>query len=286
MRCGATPDAVLAIGTRLMIQQREWGIDAGLPVVRHRRRAARDGALPAPEVALVGDAAPVLKSLIGALERVKPRPPRARAEAQCGPRGGGGASRQARAAARLPAGDPRRAARDGILVDEGTQLGFVARLAFPVYRPRTLPLAGLPGQPRLGLRHRARRAGRAARRAGGSDHRRRRLPLTANELATAVRHRIPLTTVLFARRRLRQRAAHPARALRRPPHPTASPTRTFLPLRREASAHQALRAKRSHRAATCLARGRSVARRSHGHHRPVGELPSPWEFIFAGRARG
>jgi len=34
MRCGATPTPSWAIGTRLMIQQREWGIDAGLPVVR------------------------------------------------------------------------------------------------------------------------------------------------------------------------------------------------------------------------------------------------------------
>ena len=54
------------------------------------------------------------------------------------------------------------------------------------------------------------------RRAGAVDLRRRRLPLHRNEMATAVRHRIPLVGDRVRRWRLRQCAAHPAGALRQP----------------------------------------------------------------------
>ncbi len=65
---------------------------------------------------------------------------------------------------------------DGIFVDEVTQLGFAVRLAFPVFKPRTFPVARLPGQSRLGFATALGAQRRAARRAGGLDLRRRRLP--------------------------------------------------------------------------------------------------------------
>ena len=105
---------------------------------------------------------------------------------------------------------------DGILVDEVTQIGFAARLAFPVYKPRTFLSPGY--QDNLGW-------GFAT--ALGAQDARRDVPVvaisgdggfmyTANEMATAVRHRIPLTADRVCRRRLRQRAAHPAGAVRQP----------------------------------------------------------------------
>ncbi len=86
---------------------------------------------------------------------------------------------------------------DGILVDEVTQIGFAARLAFPVYKPRTFLSPGY--QDNLGW-------GFAT--ALGAQDARRDVPVvsitgdggfmfTANEMATAVRHRIPLTTIVF-----------------------------------------------------------------------------------------
>src|SRR5205085_8413703 len=95
-----------------------------------------------------------------------------------------------------------RAIRDelpenGIFVDEVTQIGFAARLALPVYRPRTFLSPGY--QDNLGW-------GFAT--ALGAQDARRDVPVlsitgdggflyTANELATAVHHRIPLVTVVF-----------------------------------------------------------------------------------------
>ncbi len=87
---------------------------------------------------------------------------------------------------------------DGIFVDEVTQMGFVARLAFPVYKPRTFLSPGY--QDNLGW-------GFAT--ALGAQNARRDVPVvaisgdggfmfTANELSTAVRHRIPLVAVVFS----------------------------------------------------------------------------------------
>ena len=86
---------------------------------------------------------------------------------------------------------------DGIFVDEVTQVGFAARLAFPVYRPRTFISPGY--QDNLGY-------GFAT--ALGAQDARRDVPVvaitgdggflfTATEMATAMRHRIPLVTILF-----------------------------------------------------------------------------------------
>jgi acetolactate synthase-1/2/3 large subunit len=87
---------------------------------------------------------------------------------------------------------------DGIFVDEVTQIGFAARLAFPVYKPRTFLSPGY--QDNLGW-------GFAT--ALGAQDARRDVPVlsisgdggfmfTANEMATAIRHRIPLTSIVFS----------------------------------------------------------------------------------------
>ena len=87
---------------------------------------------------------------------------------------------------------------DGIFVDEVTQIGFAARLALPVYQPRTFLSPGY--QDNLGWGYAT---------ALGAQDARRDVPVlsingdggfmyTANELATAVRHRIPLVAVVFS----------------------------------------------------------------------------------------
>ena len=87
---------------------------------------------------------------------------------------------------------------DGIYVDEVTQIGFAARLALPVYKPRTFLSPGY--QDNLGWGYAT---------ALGAQHARQDVPVlsingdggflyTGNELATAMRHRIPLVAVVFA----------------------------------------------------------------------------------------
>src|SRR6516165_8230049 len=148
-----------------------------------------------PAVAIIGDAAPILRRLIDALA-AHHRPSR-RADME---------ERQARMRRRLDKLAPQigfldaiRAAlpEDGIFVDEVTQIGFSARLLLPVYKPRTFLSPGY--QDNLGWGHAT---------ALGAQHARRDVPVlsitgdggflfTSNELATAMHHRIPLTVIVF-----------------------------------------------------------------------------------------
>ena len=190
-------DAVLAVGTKLE-PARVWGTDNRLAIVRVDADPEEPARFKKPKVALVGDAAPILRRLIDELGRTNIGRPSREAEMQ--DRHAALRERlQKKIGPQLAFLDVIRAELpdDGIWVDEVTQLGFAARLAFPVYRPRTFLSPGY--QDNLGW-------GFAT--ALGAQHARRDVPVlsingdggfmyTANELATAVRHRIPLTAVVF-----------------------------------------------------------------------------------------
>jgi acetolactate synthase-1/2/3 large subunit len=174
---------------------------------------------------------------------------------------------------------------DGIFVDEVTQLGFAARLAFPVYKPRTFLSPGY--QDPLGW-------GFAT--ALGAQDARRDVPVlaisgdggfmfTATELATAMQHRIPLVTVVFndgafgnVRRIQQERFGNRliASDLTNP---------DFVAYGKSFGA-EAVRVRTPEELRTTL-------RRAFVHRDgptlvevPVGALPSPWEFIHMGRVRG
>ena len=191
-------DAVLAIGTRLFYPFAQWGMDKSLQIVRIDADPDEPARQHKPKMALIGDAAPILRQLIEDLPRFNAARPSRKEEL---------VERQAKMRARLAVLAPQLAfleairaelPEDGIYVDEVTQIGFAARLALPVYRPRTFLSPGY--QDNLGW-------GDAT--ALGAQHARPDVPVlsingdggfmyTANELATAVRHRIPLTAVVFS----------------------------------------------------------------------------------------
>jgi acetolactate synthase-1/2/3 large subunit len=188
-------DVVLAVGTRLFSGFTQWGIDQDLAIIRVDADPEEPERFARPAVALIGDAKPILRGLIAALAG-HDRPSR-RAEME---------ARQAEMRSRLDKLAPQigfleairaELPEDGIFVDEVTQVGFAARLLLPVYKPRTFLSPGY--QDNLGW-------GFAT--ALGAQHARPDVPVlaisgdggflfTANELATAVRHRIPLTVVVF-----------------------------------------------------------------------------------------
>src|SRR6266852_2308865 len=189
-------DVVLGVGTRMFFGFTHWGIDDDLAVIRIDADPEEPERFRRPAVALIGDAKPILRRLIDALRPTHGRPSR-RPEM---------AERQAKMRKRLDKLAPQigfleairaELPEDGILVDEVTQIGFAARLLFPVFKPRTFLSPGY--QDNLGW-------GFAT--ALGARHAQPDVPVlsisgdggflfTSNELATAVRHRIPLTTVVF-----------------------------------------------------------------------------------------
>ena len=196
--CGREADAVLAVGTRLLNPLTQWGIDKGLQIVRVDADPEEPARLHKPKVALIGDAAPILRQLIDSARQIQHAP-------RIAPRRDAGSARRSCASGlrslRRSLPSSRRSApscrRTASIVDEVTQIGFAARLAFPVYKPRTFLSPGY--QDNLGWGYAT---------ALGAQHARPDVPVlsingdggflyTGNELATAIRHRIPLVAVVF-----------------------------------------------------------------------------------------
>ena len=278
-------DVVLVAGSRILTQLREWGIDRELAIIRVGTDAKEHDRLHKPAVTLTGDAKPILQRLVAALPAHNTKRPSRKADMQ---------ERQAAWRKRLEKLAPQIAfleairaelPEDGIFVDEVTQLGFAARLAFPVYKPRTFLSPGY--QDNLGW-------GFAT--ALGAQHARRDVPVvaisgdggflfTANELATAMRHRIPLVTIVFndgafGNVRRIQQEKYGNRLIG---SDLANPdfvafAKSFGAAAARVTSPQDLRA--ALRRAFADRDGPTVI------EVPVGELPSPWEFIQMGRIRG
>jgi acetolactate synthase-1/2/3 large subunit len=276
-------DAVLAVGTKLN-PITAWGVDKNLAIVRVDADRDEPARYRKPKVALIGDAAPILRKLIDALAMTNIKRASRRDEMQ---------ERQAKVRGRLNKLAPQLAFLDiiraelpeyGILVDEVTQLGFAARLAFPVYKPRTFLSPGF--QDNLGWGYAT---------ALGAQHARPDVPVlsingdggfmyTANEMATAVRHKIPLVAIVFADgyfgnvKRIQQEQF----AGRMIANDLANPD--FVKFadsfgaagrraRDPAELGAALRLAFARREPTLI-------------EVPVGAMPSPWEFIHMPRVRG
>ena len=209
-------DAVLAVGTRLLNPMTPWGIDNKLQIVRVDADREEPARLHKPKVALIGDAAPILRHLIDELakyntQRAPRRDEMLERQAKLRQR-----LAQARAATRLPRRHPRRIAGGRHLCRRRDADRLCRPPGLPGLQAAHVSLARLSGQSRLGLCHRARRATCAARRAGALDQRRRRLPL--HRQRTRHRHAPPHSAGgrRVRRRRLRQCAAHPGGAVRQP----------------------------------------------------------------------
>ena len=192
-------DVVLAVGTRLFFQHR---CGASTTISRSSRSMPirrSPASIRKPAVALIGDAAPILRRLIDALAGAQPK--RTSRTDEMDERQAKWAQAPRRSSRRRSLSSRRSAPNcreDGIFVDEVTQIGFAARLALPVYKPRTFLSPGY--QDNLGWGYAT---------ALGAQDARRDVPVlsingdggfmyTANELATAMRHRIPLIAVVFS----------------------------------------------------------------------------------------
>jgi len=279
-------DVVLAVGTRLLMQYRQWGIDRDLAVIRVDADPEEHARLHKPAVALTGDAKPLLNALLAELpaHSIK-RPPR---QAEMAERQAAWRARMAeKLAPQLAFLDAIRAElpEDGILVDEVTQIGFAARLAFPVYKPRTFLSPGF--QDPLGW-------GFAT--ALGAQHARPDVPVvaisgdggflfTATEMATAIRHRIPLVTIVFndgafgnVRRIQQERFGN-----RLIGSDLANPD--FVTFGKSFGA-EAVRAKGPAELRGALRQALANREAPTLIEVPVGPMPSPWEFIFMPKIRG
>ncbi|HEX4407363.1 MAG TPA: thiamine pyrophosphate-dependent enzyme [Xanthobacteraceae bacterium] len=279
-------DVVLGVGSRLLTPMREWGIDRDLAIIRIDADPEEHDRLHKPAVALTGDAKPILQKLLAELPAHNAK--RESRKEDMHARQAVWRKRMAmKIAPQLGFLDAIRAElpEDGIFVDEVTQLGFAARLALPIYKPRTFLSPGY--QDPLGW-------GFAT--ALGAQDARRDVPVvsitgdggflfTATEMATAIRHRIPLTTIVFndgafgnVRRIQQERYGN-----RLICSDLANPD--FIAFAKSFGA-EAMRVATPEALRSALRI--AFARRDTPTliEVPVGDLPSPWEFIIMGRIRG
>ena len=138
-------DVVLAVGTRLQAQQMNWGFNAQ-KVIRIDIDSEELDRQRKPEIGIIGDATATLRALANRLgnHNVK-RNGRAEAVAEIKAL----ATKKVRdtLGPQIAYLEAMRAAlpEDGILVDELTQMGYAARLAYPTYKSRTFLSPGYQG---------------------------------------------------------------------------------------------------------------------------------------------
>ncbi|PCE30725.1 thiamine pyrophosphate-dependent enzyme, partial [Burkholderia ubonensis] len=193
-RLWQTADVVLAVGTRLGRPYCEWGTDDALKVIRIDSDRTRMEAGFAG-LAIVGDAQAAIDGLEQRLAdyRAPSRAVELAAVRDAVEREFAALSPQAGFVAALRAALPD----DGILVDELTQIGYACRIGYPVYAPRTYITSGYQGA--LGYGFAAALGAKAAqrRRAVVSINGDGGFLYTANDLATAVQHRLGVIAVVF-----------------------------------------------------------------------------------------
>ena len=191
-------DVVLALGTRLQTLQMGWGMDDDLKIIHVEINDEELGRINMPEVGLLGDVAAIVPKLIASLEG-KETNKQEWLDKVITTRKRITAEYRAAYAPQIAWMDVIRGELpdEGIFVEDLTQVGYVSRFAFPVYQPRTCLTPGYQGTLGWGLG------------AGlGAAHARRDIPVVAimgdggalfsiGELATAVRHNIPLAVIVF-----------------------------------------------------------------------------------------
>jgi acetolactate synthase-1/2/3 large subunit len=278
-----TADVVLAVGTRFNQPQTRWGLDSDIKVIRIDVDPVEITRIARPAIGIVADAREALATLTKALPAAERAPRQGELEAL-----------KAKTAARLeatlgPQCEYLRAIRDelpddGIYVEDLTQVGYVGRLAFPVYLPRTYIHSGYQGT--LGFSYATALGAKVARPdrpvvsiAGDGG-----FMYNVQELATAALHNIDVVAIVFAdgaygnvRRMQKNDYGNKliATDLFNPNFPRMAESYGIAGVR--ALSPDALRREL---AAALKRRGPSLI------EVPVGEMPDPWPTLIMPRVRG
>jgi acetolactate synthase-1/2/3 large subunit len=192
-------DVAIAIGCRLQPERMYWGIDDDLKVIHIDIDPTELTRVMAPTIGIVGDSAEATCALINAIPAYN-RQRYSREEelttlkgkVQKGLVEGLGPQMAFLAAIRaeLP--------EDGFFVDEYTQVGYVARVGFPVYHPRTMITPGFQGTLGYGyataLGVAAANPGKKVVSVNGDGG----FMYTMPELASAVHHNLDVVAIVFA----------------------------------------------------------------------------------------
>ena len=191
-------DVVLVVGSRAQQQLQVWGTDKALKVVRIDIDPTQMVRYGRPAVGIVADAGKALASLIPALgKHNKKRASREENLTALKSATIGALSEQLTPQAQYIEALRDALPEDGIFVDELTQIGYVSRALFPIYRPRTFLSSGYQGTLGSGfpaaLGAKVANPDKAVLSVNGDGG----FMFNVQELATAVQHGIDTVTVVF-----------------------------------------------------------------------------------------
>ncbi len=136
-RLWADADVVLAVGTRLQPARMNWGTGGDLKIIHVDIDPVEIKRIATPDVAIVGDAQDIVPALVDAVARQAPSRA-SREDELMALRGDVHAMLLDRLGPQMSWIKVIREALDddGIFIDELTQVGYVSRVAMPVYQPR------------------------------------------------------------------------------------------------------------------------------------------------------
>ena len=167
-------DVVLGIGTRMQPHQQFWGTDSGLKIIRIDLCPEELARIRRPDIGIVGNAAPVLRALADAVPK-----------------------HNAKRTSRKDELDEARAKTMEMFDVLRPQLDYVSRFAMPVYTPRSFIPSGYQGTLgwgfAAGLGVKVGKPDRPVLSVNGDGG----FMFSVQEMATAVRHRINLVSVVF-----------------------------------------------------------------------------------------
>jgi acetolactate synthase-1/2/3 large subunit len=191
-------DAAIAIGTRFDPPIINWGIDAGLQIVRIDIDPVEITRVHRPAASIAADAREALRALLPEIakhnrKRAPKKDERLAHKADIRKRF------EAKVAPQIAFIDAMRAAlpEDGFFVEEITQIGYVSRFMFPIWRPRGFVTSGFQGTLGFGL------ATALGAKVANPDKKVLAIAgdggfmFQVQEMSTAVRHGIDITVVLF-----------------------------------------------------------------------------------------
>ncbi len=278
-------DVVLAIGTRCQTAQMQWGVDDNMKIIHIDIDEEEIGRITSPFLGINADLVDVLPLLVKGLEgKEKKRDDWLRViketknkyfklfKEKLSPQ----LAWLNAIRAELP--------KDGIFVDELTQVGYVSRFAFESYLPRTFLSTGYQGTLGWGLSS-----------ALGAAHARRDVPVvsisgdggalyTISELATAARHKIPITSVIFNDNAFGNVRRFQIEKYNNRPIASDLKSPNFA-LLAESFGVKGVRANTPAQLRSCL-KSSFKSKEPTVIEVPVGDFPSPWDFILMQKIRG
>ena len=198
-RLWAKADVVLAVGSRLQQPRMNWGTDDGLKIIHVDIDPVEIQRIGGADVEIVGDAQDILPALYNAVTSQAPSRP-SREDEMNAIQGDVHAMLEDKLAPQMSWIKVLREGLDddGIFVDELTQVGYVSRVAMPIYHPRTFLTSAYQGTLGSGF----------ATAIGAKVAHPDRQVLSINgdggfmynvqELATAVKYNIAVVAIVFA----------------------------------------------------------------------------------------